>query len=117
MDLSHVPCAQGVYEAVLERPQLNSGGKQHESGKVGSVYVTLLSATYHAPRSAVSLARPSLRPDCYAFRRTSSLTWGENGPEPEDDVAVRRGGVVPNRRPTVERVVEPTAAPKHTDGA
>ena len=43
----------------------------------------------------------------------SSLTWGQNGTESKVDEPDRREVEVAARRPAEERVVEPTAAPKH----
>jgi hypothetical protein len=46
----------------------------------------------------------------------SSLTCGQDRAEPEVEVAVRRVAVA-DRRPAIERVAVPTAAPKHADRA
>ena len=60
-------------------------------------------------------ARPSLRHACSAlFLLSNSLTWGQNGTEPQEAVPDRRAVVVAVRRPAEDRVVAPTAAPIHT---
>src|ERR1039458_2856082 len=69
-----------------------------------------------ALRSQASLVprSPQLLRAAHPPRSLSSLTGGQDGPEPEGVVAARRVEVVAAvRRPAVERAAAPTAAPNH----
>ena len=58
-------------------------------------------------------ARPSLATPA-PLGRFSSLTWGQDRPEPKEADPERRVAVVAVRPPAVARAAAPTAAPKHT---
>jgi hypothetical protein len=75
-------------------------------------------ARRHARECAVSL-RLSLAPTRrFHSLRSASLTWGQDGTEPEvEGVVVVRVVVVAGCRPAIERDVDPIAAPSHTAGA
>ena len=79
----------------------------------------LLPLSYSCPFRAPLRSQSSLVPRSPRLLRSAlrlnSLTWGQNGTEPEVAVVpVRRAAVAAVRRPAVERVGVPTAAPIHT---
>ena len=49
--------------------------------------------------------------------RLNSLTWGQDGAQPQVIVPVRRDEIVAGRRPATERAVEPPAPSKYAERA
>jgi len=68
-----------------------------------------------APAPEAGVARSTRAATPVPLSLFSSLTWRQDGAEPEVGVMARRVVVVAIRRPAVRRVAVPTAAPNHTE--
>src|SRR5450759_436101 len=108
-DFKHVSYGMAVYYSC--QFVLLHHGAEESFQYSGPLYIFLARS---AVRLRSSLASPRLlRSGCFC-----SLTWGQDGTESKGAAPARRDAVeVAVRRPAVERVVEPTAAPKHTGRA
>jgi hypothetical protein len=87
----------------------------------GLLFLTLACLYHFHTPFAVRLRSSLARLDCSgplgSATPFSSLACGQDGPEPDEVVAVGRVVVDAVRRPAEERDVVPTAAAKHTERA